>query len=421
MPSATITPRIRAAVLACAFAAASAGAVPAAAGQAIAPAGRAYDPFALDGASAPAGGALAAWTVRGRRDTVEAAMRPRGSSRFGAPVALGPGRIGRAAIAPDGRNATVAWLDGPALRAARTGDGVRWRGDRLPPGLPRHGLRVAGLAALPGGRAVLALESRSADGWTVAVLRRGPAGRWRRSAADLSVRDSAAGRAAVDRSGRVTAAWLATRRGKPQSALLVADLGPGGGRWSAGTVAATAGGDDVFAEPQLAVDARGGTAVLVGTLDVAGGPAGGRVAVRPAGGGPWRLSAPARVASITLTPGGVVWGTWLAGAGDRLRPVVSRLSGTSWERPVAAGPAGPAIGGPVAASDGAGRPVVWWLLRGRGGDRWQASWRGPAGWTPPATLGRTSGAMAVSATGGRGLTVWVASGAGGRVTAGRLR
>ncbi|MCC6831978.1 MAG: hypothetical protein IT200_11585 [Thermoleophilia bacterium] len=420
MPSAPATPRIRAAVLACALAGLAAGAAPAAAVQVLAPAGRAYDPFALDAAAAPGGAAVAAWTVRGSRNTVEAAVRPAGASRFGARVALGPGRVARAAVAPDGA-ATVTWLDGAALRAARVARGG-WRADRLPDALPTRGLRVAGLTALPGGRAVLALESRSAEGWTVVVLRRGPGGRWRRSAADLSVPDTSAGRAAVDGSGRVTAAWLATRRGKPQSALLVADLGAGGGGWSAGAVVATAGDGELFAEPELAVDTRGGTAVLVGALDAAGGPAGGRVAVRPAGGASWRLSAPTRAASITLTPGGVVWGAWLAGAGDRTRPMVARLADDGWDGPVAAGPAGPVIGGPAAASDTAGRPVVWWLLRGgRAGDRWRTSGRGGHGWSSPASLGRTSGAIAVSTADGRGLAVWVDAGADGRVTAGRLR
>ncbi|MFN8124052.1 MAG: hypothetical protein U0237_16700 [Thermoleophilia bacterium] len=220
----------------------------------------------------------------------------------------------------------------------------------------------------------------------------------------------------------MSAAWLATRRGRPQSALLVADLAPGGGRWSAGSLVATAAGDELFAEPEIAVDATGGTAVLAGTLDPAGASAGGRVAVRPAAGGPWRLSAPTRVASITLTSGGVVWGAYLAGDGDRTRPMVSRLSGSSWTRPVPAGPAGRIIGGPVAAADAAGRPVVWWLLRGGpGGDPPAGGVARVRGWSSPASLGRTSGGIAISAAGGRGLAVWVSSGAGGRVTAGRLR
>ena len=411
------------AIIASALALALAGSTAAGADTlAISPPGREHDQFSLDVSAAPGGAAVAGWTSGGARPQAQAAQRPSAAARFSAPVTLGPGRMQRVAVASDGRWAAAVWLDGGRPRTARRDATGVWRNDRLPDRLPGGGIRVAGLTALPGGRAVLALEARTPEEWTVTVLRRGSDGRWRRAGRDLTVSDSASGRAAVDGAGRVTAAWLATLRGKPAAAVLVADLGGGGGPWSAGTVVATAGGRELFAEPVLSVDARGGQAVLIGALDDAGAPAGGRVAVRPATGGAWRLSAPTRSASIAMAPSGVVWGSWLAGSGSRRQPVVSRLRGTSWGAPDPAGPSGPVVGGPATAADAAGRPVVWCLVDGGPRrDRWRASWRGPRTWSRPAELGRTNGALAVSTGGPRGLAIWVTAGARGRVTAAPLR
>ena len=111
--------------------------------------------------SGPAGGVLAAWNptaaLGGRR--MHAALRPPGATAFGAPTTMPNATQSsvEAALAADGTG-HVTYVRAPDRRpvlVARSVGLSGWREEQRPMGR-RTSLSPAGVAAAPGGRAVLA-------------------------------------------------------------------------------------------------------------------------------------------------------------------------------------------------------------------------------------------------------------------------